>query len=99
LARAARPSSPKTVGERGAFLSPKFLEHLEYWSLNDEQTARRLFRLIREILRSPFHGTGKPEALKGDLAGCWSRRLTREDRIVYRVSEEQIEFLQGRFHY
>jgi len=61
--------------------------------------AIRAFELIEGILRDPFTGIGKPEPLKYVLAGCWSRRLTQEHRIVYRVSERRIDFLQGRYHY
>ncbi|TWS93368.1 Txe/YoeB family addiction module toxin [Reyranella sp. CPCC 100927] len=63
----------------------------------------RLNALIRECRRTPFTGTGKPEALKGDLKGWWSRRITLEDRLVYRVRgtapDQVIEIAQCRFHY
>ena len=59
--------------------------------------------LIKECQRTPFKGTGKPEPLKGSLAGWWSRRITKEDRLVYRVTgkgnEQQLEIAQCRFHY
>ena len=55
--------------------------------------------MLKEILRDPFKGTGKPEPLKYDLAGCWSRRLNEKHRIVYQVSDRQITFLQARYHY
>jgi toxin YoeB len=61
--------------------------------------ALRIIKLVKEILRDPFVGTGKPEPLKYDLAGCWSRRLNKEHRIIYKVSNRQIDFLQARYHY
>ncbi|MBW4472341.1 MAG: Txe/YoeB family addiction module toxin [Stenomitos rutilans HA7619-LM2] len=61
--------------------------------------ALRAIKLVKEILQDPFDGTGKPELLKYDLAGCWSRRLNKEHRIVYKVSDRQIDFLQARYHY
>jgi toxin YoeB len=55
--------------------------------------------MVEAVLRDPFAGIGKPEALKHELAGCWSRRLTQEHRLVYRVSGNRIDFLQARYHY
>ena len=70
-----------------------------YWSRGDRQVAQRLYDLIEAITTDPFRGIGKPEPLKGDLAGTWSRRLTDADRVVYRVLADRIEFLQARYHY
>ena len=68
------------------------------WAASDPNTLERLNGLIKECLRSPFKGTGKPEPLKGDLKGWWSRRITREDRLVYRMtgtgSMQQLEIAQ-----
>jgi toxin YoeB len=61
--------------------------------------ALRLIRMVKETLRDPFSGLGKPEPLKYDLTGCWSRRLNQEHRIVYTVSDRQVDFLQARYHY
>jgi toxin YoeB len=55
--------------------------------------------MVEGILRDPFTGIGKPEPLKYEFAGCWSRRLTQEHRLVYRVTERRIDFLQARYHY
>lgn len=84
---------------REAVFQPEFIEDLEYWVETDRKMALRIIKLIKEILPEPFEGTGKPEPLKYDLAGCWSRRLNKEHRIVYRVSDCQIDFLQARYHY
>jgi toxin YoeB len=78
-------------------------EEYLYWHRTDPNVLQRLNGLIKECQRTPFTGTGKPEPLKGDLKGWWSRRITLEDRLVYRVTgkagEQQIEIAQCRFHY
>lgn len=70
-----------------------------HWSRADRAVARRLYDLIEAITTDPFRGIGKPEPLKGELAGTWSRRLTEADRVVYRVYADRIEFIQARYHY
>ncbi len=70
-----------------------------YWQTIDKKMLFRINDLIKDILRSPFKGIGKPEPLKGNLAGCWSRRINDEHRLVYKVKEESIYVLQCRFHY
>jgi toxin YoeB len=60
---------------------------------------RRLNELIRDTLRSPFRGIGKPEPLKGELSGYWSRRITAEHRLVYEVSETALTIISCRYHY
>jgi toxin YoeB len=78
-------------------------EDYQHWLGNDRKTLTRLNALIEECRRSPFKGTGKPEPLRGDLQGWWSRRLTQEDRLVYRVTgkgeDQRLEIVQCRFHY
>ena len=85
--------------EREAIFHPEFRQDLRYWVETDRKVALRAFELIEGVLRDPFTGIGKPEPLKYVLAGCWSRRLTQEHRLVYRVSERRIDFLQARYHY
>lgn len=74
-----------------------------HWQQADDKVLTRLNDLIKECQRTPFKGTGKPEPLKGSLTGWWSRRITKEDRLVYRVTgkgtEQQLEIAQSRFHY
>ncbi len=74
-----------------------------HWQGADAKVLKRLNNLIRECRRTPFTGTGKPEALKGDLKGWWSRRVTEEDRLVYRVEgkdeAQALEIAQCRYHY
>ena len=84
---------------RAATCQPEFLEDLEFWIQQDRRVARRVLQLMREILRDPFQGAGHPEPLKYFGAGVWSRRITQEHRLVYRVSGPSIDFLQGRYHY
>ena len=74
-----------------------------FWQTNDLGTLEKINDLISEIKREPFRGKGKPEPLKGNLSGYWSRRITGEHRLVYRVSgakpEQVLTILQARFHY
>ena len=74
-------------------------DQFRYWQDNDAATRRKLDRLIEECLRHPFEGTGKPEPLKGDFKGYWSRRIDREHRLVYRVVADDLEILSCRYHY
>jgi toxin YoeB len=78
---------------------PHFREDLAYWIQEDRKVALKILRLVEAVLRDPFRGEGKPEALKGLGAGVWSRRITREHRLVYLVKEKSIHFLQARYHY
>jgi len=74
-----------------------------HWQTEAPNIQARINDLIKESMRTPFKGTGKPEPLKGSLKGWWSRRITLEDRLVYRVSgtgdAQQLEIAQCRFHY
>ena len=77
----------------------EFLEDLRHWVATDRRTALRCLDLVEATLRDPFTGLGKPEGLKHLGSGLWSRRLTQEHRLVYLVRDEQIDFLQARYHY
>jgi toxin YoeB len=70
-----------------------------FWQQNDKQVLRKINALIRDIQRDPFAGIGKPEGLKHDLAGFWSRRITDEHRLVYTVRDGEILIAQCRYHY
>lgn len=70
-----------------------------YWQTQDRKTLKRINQLLQDIQRSPFSGIGKPEALKGDLSGLWSRRIDDCNRVVYRISDGVIEVIQCRSHY
>lgn len=93
------PSPSPDKSQREAVFQPEFREDLSYWVETDRRVALRALNLVEAILRDPFRGIGKPEPLKHMLSGTWSRRLTQEHRIVYRVSETRIDFLQARYHY
>jgi toxin YoeB len=86
-------------GERQAVFQTEFREDLRYWVGTDRKAALRILELVEAVLRDPFTGIGKPEPLRYVLAGCWSRRITQEHRLVYRVSESRVDFLQARYHY
>jgi toxin YoeB len=87
------------TGEREAIFHAEFRQDLRYWINTDRKVAIRAFELIAAVLRDPFAGMGKPKPLKYVLAGCWSRRITQEHRLVYRGAEGRIDFLQARYHY
>ncbi|MHB0809165.1 MAG: Txe/YoeB family addiction module toxin [Facklamia hominis] len=69
------------------------------WKENSPKVYDKLYQLLRAIKETPYQGLGKLEALKVDLSGYWSRRLTRQDRLVYRVTDEVIEVLSCKYHY
>jgi toxin YoeB len=66
---------------------------------NDRRLLKRINELIRETKRTPFSGIGKPEPLKANLRGCWSRRVNSEHRLVYKVAEDVVTIISCRFHY
>jgi len=70
-----------------------------YWQKVDKTILRRINELIKSCQRTPFEGIGKPEALKGDLAGYWSRRITSEHRLVYKYENNQLFIAACRYHY
>jgi toxin YoeB len=85
--------------KRVAVFHPEFREDLRYWVKTDRSTAIRALDLVEAVMRDPLQGAGKPEPLRYLLAGCWSRRITQEHRLVYRISDETVDFLQARYHY
>jgi toxin YoeB len=90
------------TGKRGgriAVFHPEFRADLAWSVKNDRQAALKTLELVECVLSDPFGGIGKPEPLRHEYSGCWSRRITREHRLVYLVSAERIDFLQARYHY
>jgi len=83
---------------RRLVLAGEALDDLRHWTETDPRKAARILRLIDEICRTPFTGTGKPEPLK-HLGGVWSRRIDQEHRLVYSVSDDAVRILQCRYHY
>jgi toxin YoeB len=74
-------------------------EQFTEWAAKDRKIYTKIGRLIADTLRNSFSGIGKPEPLKHDLKGCWSRRITDEHRLVYKVTDDLIIVLSCRFHY
>lgn len=79
--------------------TPNGWEDYLHWQHTDKAVLRRLNRLLLETLRDPFTGVGKPEQLRHALAGCWSRRINEEHRLVYAVDGDDVVVLQARYHY
>ena len=90
---AARPS------RRDEVVQPECHEDLRWWIAEQPRIALRVLDLMEEVIRTPFTGTGKPEPLKALGANVWSRRITQEHRVVYKVYDDRIDFLQARYHY
>lgn len=91
----------KASGQRRGTLAlqPEALEDLTYWVSVDRKIALRCLKLIEAARRDPFQGEGKPEPLKYLGPDIWSRRITGQDRLVYRVTPTGIDILQARYHY
>lgn len=79
--------------------SPQAWEDYLYWQQADKKLIRRINDLLKDIVRSPYEGIGKPEPLRHALAGFWSRRITDEHRLVYRIKGQNLEIVQLRYHY
>ena len=80
--------------------SPKAIEHLQYWKKSGNKIVmERINRLLKEIQQTPFEGAGKPEALKYNWNGYWSRRITSEHRLVYKIETNIVYVAQLRYHY
>ncbi|MEK9996933.1 MAG: Txe/YoeB family addiction module toxin [Cryomorphaceae bacterium] len=79
--------------------TPSAWADYQYWALNDTKVFKKLNQVLESTRRTPFEGIGKPEALKHDLSGLWSRRITREHRLVYRYHHEAIQVISCRYHY
>lgn len=79
--------------------TPNGWQDYTYWQATDRSTLKRINRLLDEVLRDPTAGIGKPEPLRHLLAGCWSRRISEEHRLVYLVDGDDIVILQARYHY
>lgn len=74
-------------------------EDYVYWQSHDRKNLKRVNQIVRDIQRSPYEGIGKPEPLKGDLSGWWSRRIDERNRVVYRLKGDSTEIAQCRGHY
>jgi toxin YoeB len=85
--------------QRSLVFDRDFLEDLAHWVRTDRKTALRILELVEATRRDPFDGIGKPEPLRHLGPGLWSRRITQEHRLVYRVKDDCIQFAQARYHY
>ena len=74
-------------------------EDYTYWQTQDKKTLKRINMLLRDIERGSFEGIGKPEPLKGDMSGCWSRRIDDVNRLVYRIHDDVLEIVSCKGHY
>jgi len=79
--------------------SDRAWEDYEYWIKNDKKKIDRINKLIKDTLRSPFEGIGKPEPLKRNLQGFWSRRIDEEHRLIYEYNEDILSIVSCRYHY
>ena len=79
--------------------APQAWEDYVDWQTEDRKTLKQINKLIKDIVRSPYAGMGKPEQLHGKLASCWSRRIDDKNRIVYQVTGEKVEILSCKNHY
>jgi toxin YoeB len=84
---------------RNIHVQPETLGDLRYWVETDRKVAARVLELIEAARRDPFDGIGKPEPLKHLGSDVWCRRITKSDRLVYRVADEFVDILQARYHY
>ena len=84
---------------REAVFEPDFLDDLVHWIRTDQKPALRTFKLVNLTLRDPFRGGGKPKPLGKSLGGLWSRRISEEHRLVYKITSNQVRFMSARFHY
>jgi len=79
--------------------TPASWEDYQYWQGQDRKTLKRINNLIKDCLREPFDGIGKPEPLKENLSGFWSRRIDEANRLVYRVDSDDLVVIACRYHY
>jgi toxin YoeB len=84
---------------RSIHFDPDAWEDVLFWLSSDRKMATRITRLIREIQPDPCSGIGKPEPLKGELSGYWSRRMDDERRLAYRADDKEVKILKARYHY
>lgn len=84
---------------RGVCFDPEAWDQYQYWQSQDRKTLERINALISACQRDPFRGIGKPEPLKGELSGFWSRRIDDTHRLVYRVDHNELQIIACRYHY
>lgn len=85
--------------KRSIRFSSSAWSHYQHWLMQDKATLRRINALINDVLRDPYDGIGKPEPLKHEFSGWWSRRIDQEHRMVYRLRDDTLEIAALRYHY
>ena len=95
----ANPGTPPAPTAWEAIFDPDFLEDLAFFVSTNPRLATRILDLVKAVLRDPFAGIGKPEPLRGQAAGAWSRRISQEHRLVYVIGDRRVFFIQARYHY
>lgn len=85
--------------QRETVFATQFRNDLQFWVRKNPKIASKILKMVEATAREPFQGTGKPEPLVQNLSGFWSRRIDKEHRLVYEVTDKQIKFVQCRFHY
>jgi toxin YoeB len=88
-----------TAGLRLLVFDRDFIDDLNHWVRTDRKTALKILDLVEAVSRDAFSGIGKPEPLRSLGSGVWSRRITQEHRLVYRVADDRVTFVQARYHY
>ncbi len=83
---------------RFVFVDESWEDYL-YWQKTDKKILKRINTLIKDIARNPYEGIGKPEPLKHNYRGFWSRRINEEHRIIYQIKEDELRIIKCRFHY
>ncbi len=87
------------MAQRKLVFTPEAWDDYLYWIVKDRKTLKKLNKLIGETQRSPFDGIGKPEPLKDDYSGYWSRRIDDKNRFIYAITDVEIQIIACRFHY
>jgi len=88
-----------TAGARVLVFDRDFVDDLNHWVRTDRKVALKILDLVEAVSRDAFGGIGKPEPLRSLGSGVWSRRITQEHRLVYRVADDRVTFVQARYHY
>lgn len=87
------------MAQRNLIFTPEGWKDYQYWFEQDNKTLKKINKLINDTRRDPFNGIGKPEPLKENYSGLWSRRIDEKNRLVYAITDNEIRILGCRFHY
>ncbi|HSX06397.1 MAG TPA: Txe/YoeB family addiction module toxin [Candidatus Saccharimonadia bacterium] len=87
------------MAQRNLVFTPESWRDYTYWLGQDKKTLKKINKLIADVARNPFEGVGKPEPLKENYAGLWSRRIDEKNRLIYAINDSEISIIGCRFHY